>query len=728
MFAHIIELRYWKSEHTEATCEDVSCSDSEQGLFAIADGAGTTLFSNVWARVLVEHFMNVPLLSNDPFEVEWWVRQAQSLAKQQMPQLDAPSWNAQQKLQNQGSAATLATLRFSSVNDDAAQAELLAMGDSCILIRKANSETVLSFPVDRAVDFEKSPICIPSKLTLFNRYFHRCLVLTASLQSGDTAILATDAVARWIISAGGGLYKRAGEAFDAVSAQTPDTWPAFIKACRARGEMVDDDCTALLLTLQSDASQGALQLGSTTNHRQEIREQRKRDFTQAMQEQNREFMAIYYGDGVDLALEGMHLPQEEIEQAHRVADALREVLAVVRQVLNSPDVTTQVGAAWAKHAEILSSESCAENLRQTLTQLGVISSLTSTKSNQLESQSRDGPNRLVNASSANQEPVTSPQEKDWRKLELARRFVGALRADDDEEILAAHEAIQTSPYTQAIIFTPMEMQRILEAQQRVGQERDIQDALQSKSVKRMAEAYTELSGNVSRLTKREIEQLMLAHRFLLAFEQGSDEELLAIYEDIMQSPYFTSFLFTAQEEERVAQAWYHVAALADANNTSVDLTTAPTLSTSWFNKVCNVKYYYLLYENKRQIPADQIARLALEDLVNDIYIQKGLQNIRLRSRGASLDVDKVLEKDLERFKQALTMPYPDFLSQFQLTDEEVRTILRIFLRGLLLEDYLRKNGIALSNWLELRKYSGKNQPSFDFLQQGQPFLNKGKEA
>ena len=82
-------------------------------------------------------------------------------------------------------------------------------------------------------------------------------------------------------------------------------------------------------------------------------------------------MAIYYGDGVDLAQGGIHLPREEIEQARRVADALREVLAVVRQVLNSPDVTTQVGAAWAKHAEILSSESCAENLRQTLTQTWV---------------------------------------------------------------------------------------------------------------------------------------------------------------------------------------------------------------------------------------------------------------------------------------------------------------------------------------------------------------------
>ena len=172
MFAYVTELRYWKSEHTAATCEDVSCSDSEQGLFAIADGAGTTLFSNIWARVLVEHFMNIPLLSNDPFEVEWWVRQAQSLAKQQMPQLDVPSWNAQQKLQNQGSAATLATLRFSNINDDAAQAELLAMGDSCILIRKDNSETVLSFPVERAGSILRNLLSVfrqnlPSLIAIF---------------------------------------------------------------------------------------------------------------------------------------------------------------------------------------------------------------------------------------------------------------------------------------------------------------------------------------------------------------------------------------------------------------------------------------------------------------------------------------------------------------------------------------------------------------------------------
>ncbi len=372
MLAQVTKLRYWKSEHDEQTCEDAYGEDTANGLFAVADGAGTTLFSNIWARVLIEHFLSTPLMSNNPFEIEWWVRLAQEQFKQEAPGLENMAWNALQKAQNQGSHATLATLRVTNVETARAQAELLVFGDSCVIISKSRTEQVWSFPLGKPSDFDRAPICVPSKLSMFNRYFHRCLAAQVDLEPGDSVILATDAVAKWIISAGGGCYQDQRSAFQAVVAQTPDSWPIFITECRTRKEMVDDDSMALIITLTDDTLKDGLSPGATTEHSKSVREQRKQNFAQALDAQNKELVAIYFGDGVDLDLEQVQLSDMQIQQARAVADALREVLAVLRQELNAPDVVDKMTIVWQKHAELLNDEPCAENLRRTLTRLGVL--------------------------------------------------------------------------------------------------------------------------------------------------------------------------------------------------------------------------------------------------------------------------------------------------------------------------------------------------------------------
>src|SRR5438270_1274722 len=283
MFAQVTHLQYWKSEHDEQTCEDAYGESIADGLFAVADGAGTTLFSNIWAKILVQSFLAVPLMSNHPFEVDWWVRRAQEQYKQETPDPGKMAWNALQKAQNQGSHSTLATLRVSKSEADRAQAELLVFGDSCILISKLDSEQVQTFPLDKPADFEQAPICVPSKLSIFNRYFHQCHVRHVELEPGNTVLLATDAVSKWVISAGGGRYTHAKDAFQELITQTPDTWAAFITECRARGEMIDDDSTALFVTLTTDALTGAAPLGATTKHSSVVREGRKQEFTSAIE-------------------------------------------------------------------------------------------------------------------------------------------------------------------------------------------------------------------------------------------------------------------------------------------------------------------------------------------------------------------------------------------------------------------------------------------------------------
>jgi hypothetical protein len=371
MLAQVTTLRHWKSEHTVETCEDAVGENSASGLFAVADGAGTTLFSGAWADFLVRHFLSVPLLDNDPFEVEWWVRLAQEEFKQAFPTQTDLAWNAQQKVQSQGSYSTLATLRISAQGANHVQAEILAMGDSCVILYRPALGEPLSFPLQRPEEFEQAPICIPSKPGVFNRYFHQFQAITLDLAPADIVVLATDAVAKWIVGAGNGRYASPSAALQDVVSQTAESWPAFIQNCRAHGEMLDDDSTILLLTLQPDDAITGSRLGITTGHSQQVRVQRKQDFLQAVADDNKERVALYYGTGADLRAEGITISAQEFSQAREVADALREVLALLREVVNSSDVVPIMTEAWQKHGRLLYQEPCAAPVRATLVHLGV---------------------------------------------------------------------------------------------------------------------------------------------------------------------------------------------------------------------------------------------------------------------------------------------------------------------------------------------------------------------
>src|ERR1700730_12641267 len=139
MFVQIKELQYWKTEHKDLNgCQDAYDLKAPDGLFVVADGAGTTLFPAIWARILTQHFIEIPLMSENPFEIEWWVRLAQEKYKDPIAGLEkSVDWNVLQKALNQGSDATLASLRISKVEEGlSTQAERLVFGDSCIITGK----------------------------------------------------------------------------------------------------------------------------------------------------------------------------------------------------------------------------------------------------------------------------------------------------------------------------------------------------------------------------------------------------------------------------------------------------------------------------------------------------------------------------------------------------------------------------------------------------------------
>ncbi|MFL5628220.1 MAG: protein phosphatase 2C domain-containing protein [Ktedonobacteraceae bacterium] len=664
MFVRMTTLQHWKSDHDVLSCEDAVQADLAQGLFALADGAGTTLFSNVWARVLVAFFLQVPLLSNDAFEVEWWIRQAQKRYQQEVPPLPASSWNARQKAREQGSYATLATLRVLRNNEQSTDLECLTIGDTCLLIRKAGKRSLQTFPYTRPEEFDAAPVCFPSLVVLFDRTFHHCLLQSYTFAPGDQAILATDAVARWIMSAGKDSYADAGEAFQAIAEQTPGSWPIFIKDCRMKRGMMDDDSTALLLSFTAEADQDAQEPGIVSGHSLETRSLRKQAFEQAQQEQNKELQAIMYGDGVDLALEGISLSSPEREEMRQVADAFHAVLAELRRTLNHTDMVSSMKRIWARYVPLLDTEPCAANLRQTLVQHGVL-------------------------------PLSpAPQS--------------VLTAYPDQVSLSA--------------LSPAHPDTLPSAQEpeQVGDQQIIQASLASKSIEQMALAYTRLPENATFLSPAEQERLKLAYHFKVAFDARFDDQLFGIYTQILESGHLPYFNLNGHENERIAIIGHlKETQRLEEEWASSSQARAGTLSTEWVEKVSLVKHFYLLYK-ERPVPLNQLEQLALEDLNNAPAIQSGIQEINNHYKRKVLDSEGVLKKDVKNFRKVRRKDYDFLIYRYHITEEEIKSIVAIFVRTQILEDYLqRTHHLSLLDWLKQRtrppaaheNYSGAGEKS-----------------
>lgn len=112
--------------------------------------------------------MQDPIKSNDAFELEWWIRQAQKRYAKQIPAIEHFEWNAHQKARAQGAYSTLAALQVTQSGQDTVCVRMLAIGDSCVLLAHAATQQVSAFPLQQSSDFDRAPYCIPALLKNLN--------------------------------------------------------------------------------------------------------------------------------------------------------------------------------------------------------------------------------------------------------------------------------------------------------------------------------------------------------------------------------------------------------------------------------------------------------------------------------------------------------------------------------------------------------------------------------
>jgi hypothetical protein len=208
---------------------------------AIADGASTASGSGLWARMLVQASTDGIAPWSRPgyrSRVLGTLRERwRQLAAAALPP-DAP-WFAAAAL-DRGAFATLLRL---DVRGNAWRAE--AWGDSC-LFHLRDGRLIEALPCRAPADFEQDPFLLASLPGHDHGLSQRLVQHQGSLRRGDTLLLASDALACWLLATG--AWSEALERLETLP--DPAGCQAWIEDLRQRRGLKDDDCTLVRVSFR----------------------------------------------------------------------------------------------------------------------------------------------------------------------------------------------------------------------------------------------------------------------------------------------------------------------------------------------------------------------------------------------------------------------------------------------------------------------------------------------
>lgn len=230
-----------KLGNTPEQWEDACATDAPGGAVAVADGASTGIYCRIWADQLCRAFLAERPDARDPAALANWVARlrAEWRAAINYPELN---WSKQAKVDQVGAAATLLALELGPPDTTGARPwRACAVGDASLFHVRAGA-LLATFPVVSDDQFGSAPLLVRS-----NPGF-RTLALAAAgtCEPGDRFVLATDAVAARLLKSAARGAEPDWAAFETV----PEAdWRAEIDALRRGNDMVNDDCTLVVLAV-----------------------------------------------------------------------------------------------------------------------------------------------------------------------------------------------------------------------------------------------------------------------------------------------------------------------------------------------------------------------------------------------------------------------------------------------------------------------------------------------
>lgn len=230
-------------------CEDAHCVRGVyRGLAfrcAVADGATESSFSRSWANRLVHAYARKPfadvadLKSRVSVLGKGWRR---AHLNRSLP------WYAAEKARL-GSFSTLLGLVLKRPCGAVAAGEwrAMALGDTC-LFHLRSGKLLAVFPPLAAGDFGHFPTLLSTSEQANESAWAAVLLADGEWQVGDTFVLATDALASWLVR----TSEKGVATWADILSLAEQLWPAggfndWVQEMRAAGELANDDTTCVVV-------------------------------------------------------------------------------------------------------------------------------------------------------------------------------------------------------------------------------------------------------------------------------------------------------------------------------------------------------------------------------------------------------------------------------------------------------------------------------------------------
>ena len=233
-------------EDAYRACYPASFDGNDEGettaRMAVSDGASESAFAREWANTLTAAFVTRPLnlgaLTEDALRE--WLAPAQKEWHKRVPWSEIP-WHGEAKARA-GAFATLLGVTVAAASEDPARLSwnAMAVGDSCLFIVRDDSLHT-SFPLEDPSLFDNNPSLICSNPAGTDGLWQRAERARGECEDGDLFLLASDALARWLL-----VEAAAGrKPWETLMSLDEDSWPGWVEEQRDAASMGNDDMTLL---------------------------------------------------------------------------------------------------------------------------------------------------------------------------------------------------------------------------------------------------------------------------------------------------------------------------------------------------------------------------------------------------------------------------------------------------------------------------------------------------
>lgn len=233
-------------------CEDASWIsypyNGGPARIALGDGASESAFARDWAQILTRAFVyGLPDLSDlDSDALAVWLSHGIEAWNRAVPWERIP-WHGEAKTR----AGALATLLGMTVNQMPNRSgtypwQAMAVGDCCLFVVRDDA-LVLSFPLEQAGQFDNAPPLICSNPANNAGLWPKVRQLNGEFLPGDLILLASDALACWILQ-----QRESGcRPWETLlSLRSNEEWSDWVQAQRGQRVMRNDDTTLVAIKVE----------------------------------------------------------------------------------------------------------------------------------------------------------------------------------------------------------------------------------------------------------------------------------------------------------------------------------------------------------------------------------------------------------------------------------------------------------------------------------------------